>query len=195
MDLVTILPTNFIPYVAKEDSICLFSIANKSSLNEQWIKPCVPFNRGSSREQPSVIYLFVTKMQIRIALLIWALPSSSNRAGYEQHPVFMCSSGTRGHWSEHYFRVVKSGWLPRKRIRKYSSFYATDEVEGRSVVKHLRHPWPEAGVKEEVWLDRNSQAPKTPGVRDGAEENEKSDAARSKFIYLEATTKSSQLSR
>ena len=30
-------------YVAKEDSICLFLIAKEAALNEQWIKPCVPF--------------------------------------------------------------------------------------------------------------------------------------------------------
>ena len=30
-------------YVAKEDSICLFSVAEKASLNKQQTKPCVPF--------------------------------------------------------------------------------------------------------------------------------------------------------
>ena len=30
-------------YVAKEDSICLFIVAKEAALNEQWIKPCVPF--------------------------------------------------------------------------------------------------------------------------------------------------------
>ena len=29
-------------FVAKEDSICLLSVAKESTLNEQWIKPCVP---------------------------------------------------------------------------------------------------------------------------------------------------------
>ena len=29
-------------YVAKEDSICLFSMAKEATLNKQWIKPCVP---------------------------------------------------------------------------------------------------------------------------------------------------------
>ena len=28
--------------VAKEDSICLLSVAKEATLNEQWIKPCVP---------------------------------------------------------------------------------------------------------------------------------------------------------
>ena len=43
-------------------------------------------------------------------------------------------------------------------------------------------------MKEEVWLDRNSEAPKTPVVRDGAEEKGKFEIAHSKFIDLEATT-------
>ena len=30
-------------YVAKEDSISLFSVAKETALNKQWIKPCVPF--------------------------------------------------------------------------------------------------------------------------------------------------------
>ena len=29
-------------YVAKVDSICLFSVAKKAALNKQQIKPCVP---------------------------------------------------------------------------------------------------------------------------------------------------------
>jgi hypothetical protein len=32
-------------YVAKEDSICLLSVAKEATLNEQWIKPCVPLYR------------------------------------------------------------------------------------------------------------------------------------------------------
>ena len=32
-------------YVAKEDSICLFSVAKEAALNEQRIKPCVPFSK------------------------------------------------------------------------------------------------------------------------------------------------------
>ena len=32
-------------YVAKEDNICLLRVAKEATLNEQWIKPCVPFDK------------------------------------------------------------------------------------------------------------------------------------------------------
>ena len=35
-------------YVAKGDSICLFSVTKETALNEQQTKPCVPFEFGSS---------------------------------------------------------------------------------------------------------------------------------------------------
>ena len=37
-------------YVAKEDSIHLFSVAKETTLNKQQIKPCVPFERMFSLE-------------------------------------------------------------------------------------------------------------------------------------------------
>ena len=37
-----VITTDKISYVAKEDSICLFSVAKEMALNEQRIKPC-PF--------------------------------------------------------------------------------------------------------------------------------------------------------
>ena len=37
-----VITTDKISYVAKEDSICLFSVAKEMALNEQRIKPCVP---------------------------------------------------------------------------------------------------------------------------------------------------------
>ena len=32
-------------YVAKEDSICLLSVAKEAALNDQWIKPGVPYTK------------------------------------------------------------------------------------------------------------------------------------------------------
>ena len=34
-------------YVAKEDSICLFSVAREAALNKQQIKPCVPYSQNT----------------------------------------------------------------------------------------------------------------------------------------------------
>ena len=43
MELGFVITNDKASYVAKEDSICLFSVARKAALNEQQIKPCVPF--------------------------------------------------------------------------------------------------------------------------------------------------------
>ena len=42
MKLGSVITNDKAPYVAKGDSICLFSIAKETALNKQWIKPCVP---------------------------------------------------------------------------------------------------------------------------------------------------------
>ena len=41
-------PTCLQQYVAKEDLICLLSVAKEATLNEQWIKPGVPFGIGAT---------------------------------------------------------------------------------------------------------------------------------------------------
>ena len=44
MELGFVITNDKATYVAREESICLFSIAREAALNEQQIKPCVPFN-------------------------------------------------------------------------------------------------------------------------------------------------------
>ena len=41
MKLGFVITNDKASYVAKEDSICLFSVAKETALNEQQIKPCV----------------------------------------------------------------------------------------------------------------------------------------------------------
>ena len=43
MKLGFVITNDKASYVAKEDSICLFSIAEEAALNKKLIKPCVPF--------------------------------------------------------------------------------------------------------------------------------------------------------
>ena len=47
MKLGFVITNDKASYVAKEDSICLFSIAKEVALNKQWIKPCVPLQKHS----------------------------------------------------------------------------------------------------------------------------------------------------
>ena len=42
MELGFVITNDKASYVAKEDSICLFSVAREAALIEQQIKPCVP---------------------------------------------------------------------------------------------------------------------------------------------------------
>ena len=42
MKLGFVITNDKASYVAKEDSICLFSVAREAALNEQQIKPCFP---------------------------------------------------------------------------------------------------------------------------------------------------------
>ena len=45
MKLSCVITNEKASYVAKEDSICLFSVAKEAALNEQQIKPCTPFSK------------------------------------------------------------------------------------------------------------------------------------------------------
>jgi hypothetical protein len=46
MKLGFLITNNKASYVAKGDSICLFSVAKEMALNKQRIKPCVPFSKS-----------------------------------------------------------------------------------------------------------------------------------------------------
>ena len=50
MELGFVITNDKASYVDKEDSICLFSIAREAALNEQQIKPCVPYRTVSPRD-------------------------------------------------------------------------------------------------------------------------------------------------
>ena len=43
MNLVFVMTNGKALYDAKEDIICLFSVAKEAALTEQWIIPCFPF--------------------------------------------------------------------------------------------------------------------------------------------------------
>ena len=62
MELDFVITNDKESYVAKEDSICLFSIAEEAALNKQWIKPCVPLpilhqHRITDAILPDLLYL------------------------------------------------------------------------------------------------------------------------------------------
>ena len=48
-------------YIAKKDSICLFSIAKEVALNEQQLQPCVPLNSSSSSSSSSTTTRYLSE--------------------------------------------------------------------------------------------------------------------------------------
>ena len=58
MKLGFVITNDKASYVAKGDSICLFSVAKETALNKQRIKPCVPFTRH--------LRMFLDIMELRI---------------------------------------------------------------------------------------------------------------------------------
>ena len=58
MKLGFVITNDKAPYVAKEDSICLFSVAREAALNEQQIKPCVPLPISAvAKQEQNVVSL------------------------------------------------------------------------------------------------------------------------------------------
>ena len=57
-------------HVSNEHSICLFSVAKEAAMNEQQIKPCVPFDRRSTSPNMSNVMCPVSHVMCHVSCVM-----------------------------------------------------------------------------------------------------------------------------